>query len=724
MKGIYGMKIEIIQEISNNLKLKEEIVTTILTLLASGNTVHFLARYRKEQIGGVDEEIIRKINDRYQYDVQLLERKTTVKSRIDELGMLSPQLAHSIDACLKIVQVEQLYEPYKTKKVTKAKKAIDGGLAPLADAILAFGNTPLETIATAFCNDIFPTVPEVLENVGYLIAQKVSENLNIRDGILRHHWRFALLSSTAKKKAFELDPEKIYENYYEFSQQLPKLAHHQVLALNRAEKQKIVTLKIQADEQKIQAYLESQIILKNSHPYQEFMVAVLSDALKRLILPSIHREIRTELTQAAQTQAIELFGHNVYQLLMQKPLEKQIILGFDPAFRTGCKLAVVNSVGTLSEISVIYPHMPQQKAAAAEATLLKLYQTHHFTIIAIGNGTASRESEQFIANWIQKNELPIQYTRVSEAGASVYSASKIAIDEFPTLSVEQRSAISIARRLLDPLAELVKIDPKALGVGQYQHDLSQVELSKQLGITVDNAVNNAGVDINFASAALLQYVSGLNKSTAKNIIAYRDEHGRFSQRKSLLEVKGFGKKAYEQAAGFLRIIEGKNTLDNTAIHPESYKAATGILAALGSDVTEIGSQILHDKIQEKNISPDLFNIDKYTLSGILDAFRNPLRSERDKYSAPALKQNITTLDDLYIDLELEGVVRNITDFGVFIDIGLKNDGFAHVSKLSKTFVSHPANIVSIGDIKTVYIENIHREKGKVELTLLKREVKL
>ncbi|MGL5042841.1 MAG: helix-hairpin-helix domain-containing protein [Culicoidibacterales bacterium] len=713
------MQENIIAEIVKTLKIKESIVKTVLTLLEEGNTVHFLARYRKEQIGGIDEEVIREIESHHHYQKQLSERKMVIKKRIEEQGMLTEELSHSIDNCQKMVQLEQLYEPYKSKKITKAKLAIQGGLTPLAHQILAFENTNLEQLAHQFINDTFSSITEVLENVGYLIAQIVSEKLEIREAIKRHHLNFGKIIAKKTKKAGELDQQKVYEMYYDFNRAIKQIANHQILAINRAQKQKIVQINLQVDEQKVLDYLESQIIEYPKHQFADFISNSLQDASKRLILPSVQREIRTELTNNAESEAIKLFGHNVYQLLMQQPLEKQTILGFDPAFRTGCKMAVINEIGEVKEIAVIFPHVPQNKKQEAKQLLNKLYHEHHFSIIAIGNGTASRESEQFIVEWISEQEFPVQYTIVSEAGASVYSASKIAINEFPNLSVEQRSAISIARRLIDPLAELVKIDPKALGVGQYQHDLSQTELSGELGFTVDKAVNRVGVDINYASVELLQYVSGLNKTTAKNIVAYRTENGIFNTRKSFLKVKGFGKKAYEQSAGFLRIISGENLFDNTAIHPESYKMAEELLKKLGFSSNDIGTIELKEKISTmKKEDMMIETIDKYTLSAILDAFTHPFRDEREKFPAPILKKDVTSVEDLTIGLELEGVVRNITDFGAFIDIGIKNDGFVHVSKMSIKFINHPSQVVAIGDILTVYVENIDKEKQKVELTLL------
>ncbi len=711
----------IIQDIVQTLKIKESIVHSVLKLLEEGNTVHFLARYRKEQIGGVDEEIIREIATHYQYQQQLADRKIAIKKRIEEQGLLTTELMQALDQCQKLVQLEQLYEPYKSKKITKAKLAIQGGLEPLAKAILAFDKTTLDVLAKQYINETFPTLEDVLENVGYLIAQIISERIELREALKRHHYGFGTMITKKRKKAEELDEAKVFDNYYDFQRAIKSIANHQILAINRAEKLKIIQVKIQVDEQKVHDYLSSQVITQPSHQYKVFLDEVISDVMKRLMLPSVQREIRSELTQHAEMEAIKLFGKNVYQLLMQKPLEKQTILGFDPAFRTGCKLAIINELGISEEIAVIYPHLPQNKKEEAKALLEKLYKKYHFTIIAIGNGTASRESEQFVVEWIQQTQYTIQYTIVSEAGASVYSASKIAINEFPDLSVEQRSAISIARRLLDPLAELVKIDPKALGVGQYQHDLSQSELSDELGFTVDKAVNRVGVDINFASTELLQYVSGLNKTTAKNLVDYRTEHGGFTTRKDLLKVKGFGKKAYEQAAGFLRIIDGDNVLDNTAIHPESYKAAKLILKAIKCDMKDIGTDTIKQALEldkTTNLNPDAFGVDKYTFESIIDALKNPLRDERDKFSAPILKKDVTTLEDLHRGMQLEGVVRNITDFGAFIDIGIKNDGFVHISKMSKQFISHPSTVVAIGDIKTVYVENIDIEKHKVELTLL------
>ena len=714
----------LLQEVAITLKIKPTIVEKVLKMLGEGNTVHFLARYRKEQIGGIDEEIIREIEKTYVYQKNLQERKETVLKRIDEQGMLTTDLREAIMACTILAQVEQLYEPYKSKKITKAKLAIQGGLEPLATRLLQYQKIDdVKKIASEYVNETFPTVEEVLENTKYLLAQMMSEQLEFRGQLKRIYYRQGQVETKRRKQGETLDVEQTYKSYYEFTRPLQKLANHQVLAINRAEKLKIITSKqtgvaetllAQGQRHFIKHYASSEI--------SGLLVEALADALKRLLIPSVEREVWGELTTKAEQDAIKLFGQNVYQLLMQKPLVKQVVLGFDPAFRTGCKLAVILPTGDVAEIAVIYPHEPRKEWQAAQTILNTLYQKYHFTIIAIGNGTASRESEAFVANWIAEHHPDVQYAIVSEAGASVYSASKLAIAEFPDYSVEQRSAVSIARRLLDPLSELVKIDPRSLGVGQYQHDLNNKELSSELAYVVDSCVNTVGVDLNIASSELLQYISGLNKKVAENIVAFRTEHGGFSSRKQLLKVKGLGTKAFEQAAGFLRIVQGKEILDNTSIHPESYHIAEAVLNFLQMKAEAIGTVEIAEKIaaQKPVLTADRFETDIYTFAQILDALQHPLRDEREKFGAPQLKSSVTTLDDLEIGMQLEGVVRNITDFGAFIDIGLKNDGFVHISKIVPRFIKHPSEALSIGDNKIVYIENIYPDKNKVELTLLEK----
>ena len=714
----------IVTEIATELGISTNIINKVLTLLSEGNTVHFLARYRKEQIGGVDEEIIRDIEKKYRYQENLKERKEVIKARILEQGMLTEELQNAIDTCDKLVQLEQIYEPYKSKKITKAKLAIQGGLEPLAKRILTKQkDLSIQEEAKAYINDTFTDVAAVIENVSYLVAQIMSETLNFRERVKKEILYSGVIETKARKKAEELDETKVYQNYYDFTRRITQLANHQILAINRAEKTKILQVKFIIADDKIHAIGE-QIFTRKFAPVDvtNFILECIDDALKRLVLPSLQREIRAELTARAEKDAIKLFGTNVYQLFMQKPLVKQTVLGFDPAFRTGCKLAIINAAGTVEAIDVIYPHEPKKQWKEAKTILDSLYEKYHFSIIAIGNGTASRESEAFVAEWIAERQNNVQYAIVSEAGASVYSASKLAIAEFPTYSVEQRSAVSIARRLLDPLSELVKIDPKSLGVGQYQHDLNAKELDDELTYVVDQAVNTVGVDVNIASQELLQYVSGLNKKVAQNIVDFRDEKGIFTSRKELTKVKGLGAKAFEQAAGFLRILSSENLFDNTSIHPESYQLAQQVLTTLGCQPQDIGTPTIKQAVTEhKNeLQPEQFDTDKYTLANILDAFMNPLRDERDKFSAPKLQSNVTTLEDLAIGMELEGVVRNITDFGAFIDIGLKNDGFVHISKIAPRFIKHPSEELSIGENRTVYIENIYYDKNKVELSMFQK----
>jgi len=716
---------ESVKELSRDLQLNEQLIVRVLELLAEGNTVHFLARYRKEQIGGLDETRIREIEKLYKYHEQLLARKAQIKEKIAEQGLLSKELSTAIDASTKLVQLEQLYAPYKSKKITKAKAAIEGGLEPLARLILTHQRDfRLRLEAAKYINETFINEDEVLENTMYLVAQIMSESLKFRAQLKSLFERQGQLVTKAKKEVVQLDEKKVYENYYEFTQNINRLANHQVLAINRAEKAKVLQVKLVVAEE--QALGIGQKLFASSYAsseVKEFIQDALKDAYKRLLFPSISREMRADLSEKAQRDAIVLFGNNVYQLFMQQPLVKQTVLGFDPAFRTGCKLAVINGNGDVEAIDVIYPHAPQSKVHEAHATLNKLHEQYGFTIVAIGNGTASRESEAFVAQWIKVEQKDIQYAIVNEAGASVYSASKGAQAEFPMYSLELRSAVSIARRLLDPCAELVKIDPKALGVGQYQHDLNESALDEALTDVVDQAVNTIGVDLNIASMELLTYISGLNKTVAQNIVDYRKTHGNYRSRAALKAVKGIGTKVFEQAAGFLRILNSEDAFDNTNLHPESYAVAERMLAALSLKKADIGTAQAKEKVETLGtmLQPTDFNVDKYTFKQILDTFSDPLRDERADFAAPQLKSNVTTLEDLSVGMELEGVVRNITDFGAFIDIGLKNDGFVHISKMANHFIKHPSLVLQIGDQRKVYIENIYLDKGKVELTLIERK---
>jgi uncharacterized protein len=719
------MNDESIKELAQDLQLNEGLVVRVLELLAAGNTVHFLARYRKEQIGGLDETRIREIEKLYKYHDQLSARKAQIKEKIAEQGLLSKELNSAIDACTKLVQLEQLYAPYKSKKITKAKAALEGGLEPLARRILnQQRDLHLRAEAAQYINETFVNEDEVLENTMYLVAQIMSESVKFRTQLKALFERRGQLVTKAKKDVAELDEKKVYENYYEFTQNVNRLANHQVLAINRAEKAKVLQVKLVVpDELMLTGGQKLFVAPYASSEVKMFMQDALKDAYKRLLFPSISREIRSDLSEKAQRDAIILFGDNVYQLFMQQPLVKQTVLGFDPAFRTGCKLAVINGNGDVEAIDVIYPHAPQSKVQEAHAILNKLHKKYDFTVVAIGNGTASRESEAFIAQWIKAEQKDIQYALVNEAGASVYSASKGAQAEFPMYSLELRSAVSIARRLLDPCAELVKIDPKALGVGQYQHDLNEGALDEALTDVVDQAVNTVGVDLNIASTELLTYISGLNKTVAQNIVDYRKIHGNYHSRAALKAVKGIGTKVFEQAAGFLRILNGEDAFDNTNLHPESYAVAERVLSALALEKRDIGTVVAKEQVETLGATLQAadFNVDKYTFKQILDTFADPLRDERADFAAPQLKSNVTTLEDLSVGMELEGVVRNITDFGAFIDIGLKNDGFVHISKMANRFIKHPSLVLRIGEQRKVYIENIYLDKGKVELTLIERK---
>jgi len=718
----------IIKQVSASIGATTKQVTAVLDLLNEGNTIPFIARYRKEITGGLDETEIAKISKEWEYANSLLERKEDVIRLIDEKGLLTPELEEQILEATKLVEVEDLYRPFKEKKKTKATEAIKLGLEPLAKYIYAFSNgDPLEEAKKYLTAEVL-NVEEAITNALYIIAEIISDNPEHRKQLRFLTTKNGVIETSLKKDGEKIDENKVYDKYYDASETISKIKSHRILAINRAEKEKVINAKINIDNAVLLDYLyKKELKDKNSMccPYVEIAI---KDSLKRLIFPSIEREIRASLTETAEDGAILVFSNNLEKLLLQPPLKGKRILGVDPAFRTGCKLCVVNEVGTVLEIGVIYPHEKKIGASVNSDAVLKsmrvvaeLIKKYNIEIIAIGNGTASRETEKFIADLIQSAKLNVKYVIVSEAGASVYSASKLAIEEFPDLSVEQRSAASIARRLQDPLSELVKIDPKAIGVGQYQHDVSPKKLESSLNEVVVNAVNSVGVDINIASKALLTYVSGLNKKSAEALVKYRDKNNRYNDRKELLNVPGLGPKAYEQAVGFLRITDGNNLLDITAVHPESYSIANEIMKLYSINKDQFGKPELKDLFKNVNID-DLaqkVNSDKYTVKDIVDALIAPLRDPRDEFPQPILKNNILSIDDLSEGMELQGTVRNVTDFGAFIDIGLKNDGMVHISKISKVFIKHPSDILKVGDIVTVYIFEIDKIKGKVALTMLK-----
>ncbi|MBE6150869.1 MAG: RNA-binding transcriptional accessory protein [Firmicutes bacterium] len=712
------MNENIIKEISKNLNIREKQVEVVLSLLSEGNTIPFIARYRKEATGALDEEVIRSINEVYEYEVNLLKRKEDVIRLIDEKGMLTEELKNEILACSKLVEVEDLYRPYKEKKKTKATEAIANGLEPLSKMILEFKNRDYNVEAKAFINDKVKSIDEALIGAKYIIAEIVSDNAEYRKYIRENITKFGTISSKLKKKVE--DPGKVYEMYYDYSEAVSRIKPHRVLAINRGEKEGILSVSIDVDESYILNYLYKKNIKKSGVSEEELVKEAIDDSFKRLIFPSVEREIRSDLKLVGEDCAIDNFSKNVENLLLTPPMKEKVVLGYDPAFRTGCKLAVLDVTGKPLEIAVIYPTEPHNKIEESKKIVLDLIDKYNIDIIAIGNGTASRESEAFIVEVIKECKRKVEYIIVNEAGASVYSASKLAIDEFPDLTVEKRSAISIGRRLQDSLSELVKIDPKSIGVGLYQHDVTPKKLDDSLDFVVTKVVNQVGVNINTASTSLLKYVSGLNKKAIEGIIAYRDEKGKFLSRNELKKVKGISDKVFEQSIGFMRIIDGTNPLDKTSIHPESYEACEKLLSSLGLDKSMIGTDTLVNKLKDfdcEKMSESL-EIDKYTLKDIVDDLCKPNRDPRDNMPKPLLKSDVLHLEQLHVGDKLQGTVRNVVDFGVFIDIGVHNDGLAHISKLTSKYIKHPSEVVSVGDIVDCYVLSVDLEKQKVSLSLL------
>ncbi len=709
----------IIKEISEELKVKIGQVEATLKLLEDGNTIPFIARYRKEATGNLDEEQIRKISEVYTYQVNLLKRKEDVIRLIDEKGLLTEELKNQILSANKLVEVEDLYRPYKEKKKTKATEAIKNGLEPLAKKIMSFPvEGSLELLAKPYINDAVKDVGNALEGAGFIIAEWISDNASYRKYIRTNSYLYGMIV-TAKKKNAE-DSELIYSMYYDFKEAVKQLKAHRVLAINRAENEKVITVSLEVNEDKFIDYLKKKLIKNEKSFVVPVVESAIKDSYKRLISPSIEREIRSELTEKANEIAIDNFGKNLENLLLQPPMKDKMVLGFDPAYRTGCKLAVIEPTGKKVAIKVIYPHEPKNLYEESKKIVLELIDKYKIDIIAIGNGTASRESEAFIADVIKSSTRKVEYIIVSEAGASVYSASKLAIEEFPDLHVEERSAISIGRRLQDPLAELVKIDPESIGVGLYQHDVPDKRLKEVLDFVVEKAVNLVGVNINTASAFLLKYVSGITKKNIEKIIAYREEKGRINSREELKKSKILSDKTYEQAIGFLRVVDGENPLDVTGIHPESYHVTLELLNLVNSKVEDIGTEKLVLSLENlnKEETAKKLNTDIYTLEDIINSLKKPNRDPRDEMPKPILKSDILHLEDLKVGMKLQGTVRNVAPFGVFIDIGLKNDGLAHISKLSNHYVKDPMDVVSVGDIVDCYVDEILLEKKKVSLSLI------
>ncbi len=712
----------IVKEIALDLGVSEKQVLVVLELLGEGNTIPFIARYRKEATGALDEESIRKINEVYEYQVNLLKRKEDVIRLIDEKGMLTEELKASILSCNKLVEVEDLYRPYKEKKKTKATEAIALGLEGLAKMIMAFPVTgDISSLSSGFLNDKVATVEEAVKGAGYIIAEWISDNASYRKYIRSFIYRNGTFVTKKKKKAE--DEGQIYEMYYEYSEAVKYIKPHRIMAINRAEKEGVISVSIDYEVSAISDYLEKKLI-KNE---KSFVVSIVKDSivdsLKRLILPSVEREIRSELKEKAEEVSIENFSSNVEHLLLTPPMKEKVVLGYDPAFRTGCKLAVLDKTGKPLEIAVIYPTEPHNKIEESKKKVLELIDKYNIDIIAIGNGTASRESEAFIAEAIKSAKREVEYVIVSEAGASVYSASKLAIEEFPDLTVEKRSAISIGRRLQDSLSELVKIDPKSIGVGLYQHDVAAKKLDESLNFVVTKAVNSVGVNINTASRSLLSYVSGLTKKAIDEILSTRDKLGKFMNRDEVKKLKGMTPKVYEQAIGFMRILDGDHPLDRTSIHPESYDVALKLLDSLGYSVSAIGTDELKQALDIDVASySEKLGIDSYTLQDIIEAFVSPERDPRDSMPKPLLRSDVLQIEDLHVGDKLQGTVRNVVDFGLFIDIGLHDDGLAHISKLSKQFIKHPSDLFSVGDIVDCYVADISVEKNKVSLSLLAEDV--
>lgn len=697
-------------------------LVTVLNLLNEGNTVPFIARYRKEMTGSLDEVQIREIEERYAYLENLEKRKTEVIRLIDEQEKLTPELEKAITLAVKMQQVEDLYRPYKQKRRTKATIAKEKGLEPFAQWLLQFTQGDIREEAKKYLSEEKEeqSVEEALQGAHEIIAEQVSDDAKFRTWIRSYTYNKGLYVSAVKKK--ELDEKGVYEMYYDFSEPIHKIVSHRILATNRGEKEDILKVSLQVDESAVLSYLERQMIKDPDSPAAVAIREAYQDSYKRFIQPAIEREVRNELTEKADEQAIAIFGENLRNLLLQPPLKGKVVLGFDPAYRTGCKLAVVDATGKVLAIEVIYPHKPaaQAKREAAGPAFVKLINQYKVDMVAIGNGTASRESELFVAEQLKAADHKAYYAIVNEAGASVYSASDIARQEFPNLQVEERSAVSIARRLQDPLAELVKIDPKAVGVGQYQHDVSQKRLAEQLDFVVETAVNQVGVDVNTASPQLLQHISGLNKTTAQNIVTYREKNGAFDTRTQLKKVPRLGPKAYEQAIGFIRVPGGKNVLDNTAIHPESYSVAKEILKTNGLSEKELGKAEAIEILSHLSATrlAETLTVGEETLADILDGLTRPGRDMRDEMPAPLLRSDVLSIEDLKPGMELKGTVRNVIDFGAFVDIGVKQDGLVHISKLSKKFVKHPTDVVSVGDVVTVWIDQVDTNKGRISLTML------
>ncbi|MBQ2872893.1 MAG: RNA-binding transcriptional accessory protein [Bacilli bacterium] len=712
----------IIEEIAKELDIKVKQVETVLNLLEEGNTIPFIARYRKEATGAMDEESIRKIDEVYQYQVNLAKRKEDVIRLIDEKGLLTDEIKDSILKCTKLVEVEDLYRPFKEKKKTKATEAIKNGLEPLAKEILAFPvNGSIDNIAKKYISENVPNIDKAIEGAKYIIAEYISDDAKIRKSIRDNTYNYGVIKSKIKKNA--VDENKVYDMYYDYEERVKFIKPHRVLALNRGENEGIISVSIDNDRERVIEFINKRII-KND---KSFVVDIVKDAIvdsyKRLIEPSIEREIRSDLTELGETAAIENFGKNLEALLLTPPMKDRVVLAFDPGYVNGCKIAVVDPTGKYLDSTVVKPFLngsnTDKLIEQSMAIVVNLVNKYKVDIIAIGNGTASRESERMIADMIKKYNLTCKYVIVSEAGASIYSASPIALEEFPDLAVEKRSAVSIGRRLQDPLAELVKIPPEGIGVGLYQHDIPQKKLKDNLDFVVSKAVNSVGVNVNTASPSLLKYVSGITKRYIEKIIEYREKVGRINSRREIERL--LTDKVYEQAIGFLRITDGENILDSTGIHPESYGVVIKLLDKLNMSLSDVGTNELINKLEGINVNEykEMLDTDIYTLEDVIDSLKKPNRDPRDEMPQPILKSDILELKDLKVGMQLQGTVRNVVDFGAFVDIGLHEDGLVHISKITNKYIKHPSDVLSVGDIIDCYVEEIKLDKNKVSLTMIK-----
>ncbi|MBM7554402.1 Tex family protein [Thalassobacillus pellis] len=710
----------LIKLVTKETQISEKSVKQVIGMLDEGNTVPFIARYRKEMTGGLDEVQIKTIQEKWTYAQNLAQRKEEVIRLIDEQGKLTPELHQDIERAEQLQRVEDLYRPYKQKRRTRATVAKEKGLEPLAVKVWAQKPLDLAREAADYISEEkeLHTVDDVLAGVNDIIAELVSDEPEFRENIRSKTIQAGTIESTAKEA--DKDEKGVYEMYYEYQEPVRNIASHRVLALNRGEKEGVLKVGVNSPEEKILTYLQRKVIRNSTgQELRTFLESAIEDSYKRLIQPSIEREIRNSLSEKAEEQAIDVFSQNLRSLLLQPPLKGKTVLGVDPAYRTGCKLSVIDETGKVQDISLMYPTPPKSDIAGSEKIVLALLKKYPIELIAIGNGTASRETEQFIADLIQKHNLDIAYMIVNEAGASVYSASKLAREEFPDLKVEERSAVSIARRVQDPLAELVKIDPQSIGVGQYQHDVSQKKLKDSLTFVVETAVNQVGVNVNTASGSLLQYVSGLSKTVANNVVKKREELGKFTNRKQLKDIPRLGAKTYEQSIGFLRVVDGGEPFDRTPIHPESYKAARQLLNMVDCTENDLGTDQLKEKLKELNLEEVSAELDLGvpTLEDIIKALSQPGRDLRDDLPKPLLKKNVLAMEDLEEGMELEGTVRNVVDFGAFVDIGVKQDGLVHISKLSDKFVKHPMDIVSVGDVVTVWVERVDVDKQRIALSM-------